>query len=87
VCVKRASTGLCGGCRAIGIPTATARGNPDTAKEPPTDYRASSRPYHVIEALAPEGADHAFHKRILPGSTRRCEHFFDTPKCPTSRPT
>jgi hypothetical protein len=23
VCVKRASTGLCGGCRAIGIPTAT----------------------------------------------------------------
>src|ERR1700730_1241050 len=25
VCVKRASTGLCGGCRAIGIPTATVR--------------------------------------------------------------
>ena len=23
MCVKRASTGLCGGCRAIGIPTAT----------------------------------------------------------------
>jgi hypothetical protein len=24
-----------------------ARGNPDTAKEPPTDYRASSRPYQA----------------------------------------
>ena len=24
-----------------------AGGNPDTAKELPTDYRASSRPYHV----------------------------------------
>jgi hypothetical protein len=25
VCANSASTGLCGGCRAIGIPTATAR--------------------------------------------------------------
>src|SRR2546429_1706761 len=33
VCVKRASTGLCGGCRAIGIPTATETGTRDTAKE------------------------------------------------------
>ena len=27
MCVKRASTGLCGGCRVIGIPTATEAGN------------------------------------------------------------
>jgi hypothetical protein len=31
----------------------------------------------VIEALAPEGADHAFNERILPGRTRRRHHFFD----------
>src|SRR5713101_3426549 len=31
----------------------------------------------VIEALAPEGADHAFHERILPGTTRRRQHLFD----------
>jgi hypothetical protein len=31
----------------------------------------------VIEALASEGADHAFHERILPGRPRRREHFFD----------
>jgi hypothetical protein len=31
----------------------------------------------VIEALAPEGADHAFNERILPGTTRRCHHIFD----------
>src|SRR3989442_9028852 len=31
----------------------------------------------VIEALASEGADHAFHERILPGRTRGREHLFD----------
>jgi hypothetical protein len=30
---------------------------------------------NVIEALAPEGADHAFNERILPGRTRRGQHF------------
>jgi hypothetical protein len=29
-----------------------AGGNPDTAKELPTDYRASSRPYQVLFELA-----------------------------------
>jgi hypothetical protein len=28
----------------------------------------------VIEALASEGADHPFNKRILPGRTRRRQH-------------
>ena len=32
----------------------------------------------VIETLAPERANHAFYERILPGSTRRREHFLDT---------
>jgi hypothetical protein len=31
----------------------------------------------MIEALASQGADHAFDKRILPGTTRCREHFFD----------
>src|SRR5688572_16617926 len=31
----------------------------------------------VIEALASEGADHAFDERILPRTTRCCAHFFD----------
>ena len=31
----------------------------------------------VIEALAAKGTDHAFHERILPGRTRRCEHLVD----------
>jgi len=32
----------------------------------------------VIEALAPEGADHACNEWILPGTARRYQHFFDT---------
>ena len=32
---------------------------------------------NVIEALAPEGANHAFNKRIPPRRTRRRQHFFD----------
>jgi hypothetical protein len=31
----------------------------------------------VIEALAAKGAYHAFNEWILPGRTRRGEHFFD----------
>jgi hypothetical protein len=31
----------------------------------------------VIEALASEGANHALNERILPGTTRRRQHFFD----------
>ena len=31
----------------------------------------------VIEALASEGANHAFSERILPGTTRRRQYFFD----------
>ena len=31
----------------------------------------------VIEAFAPEGADHAFNERILPRRTRRRSHFLD----------
>src|SRR4029450_7562591 len=31
----------------------------------------------VVEALAPQGADHALHERILPGRTRRRQHFVD----------
>ena len=31
----------------------------------------------VIEALAPEGSDHAFNERILPRTTRRRQHVFD----------
>jgi hypothetical protein len=30
------------------LPHGHGRGNPETAKESPTDYRASSRPYQVI---------------------------------------
>jgi len=40
VCVQRASTGLCGGCRAIGIPTATAAGNGGHSQGTPTAHRA-----------------------------------------------
>jgi len=32
--------------------TGTQGETPDTAKEPPTDYRASSRPYHPTATLA-----------------------------------
>jgi hypothetical protein len=31
----------------------------------------------VVETLAAQGADHAFHERILPGSTRRRQDFVD----------
>jgi hypothetical protein len=31
----------------------------------------------VVDALSTEGADHAFRKGILPGRSRRDEHFID----------
>ncbi len=42
MCVKRASTGLCGGCRAIGIPTATEAGNGGHSQRKPKAHRDSS---------------------------------------------
>ena len=43
----------------------------------------------MIEALAPDGADHAFNTWILPGRTRRRQHFFDAHllRSPSTIPT
>jgi hypothetical protein len=35
----------------------------------------------MIEALAPDGANHAFNEWILPGRTRRRQHFFEPIRC------
>ena len=39
--------------------------------------RALVPPDEVVEALTPQGADHTFHERVLPGRTRRDHDFFD----------